>query len=223
MTETRSAELERLYTYIGEFSRRQGGLRQLGHCTASMGWPARGVYFLFEPGETRWDGSPRVVRVGTHGLNSGSRSTLWGRLRQHRGRADGEGGNHRASILRLHVGAALIRAGDWPPGLLAAWLKPKSDAAWARLETAVEVLVSTHIGNMAVVCLPLDRPDERRPVERNSIALLTGADPPSSTWLGLHAVRPEIAGSGLWNVTYVGEKPEDDWEQPFQRALGGFD
>ena len=27
----------------------------------------------------------RIVRVGTHGLKTGSRSTLWGRLSQHRG------------------------------------------------------------------------------------------------------------------------------------------
>ena len=52
----------------------------------------------------------RVVRIGTHALTEGSRSTLWGRLSQHRG-TEGGGGNHRGSIFRLLVGIALARQG----------------------------------------------------------------------------------------------------------------
>ena len=74
-----------------------------------MDWPRRGVYFFFEPGESRslsGTGS-RIVRLGTHALANGSRSTLWQRLSQHRGNAKGDGGNHRGSIFRLLVGVAL--------------------------------------------------------------------------------------------------------------------
>ena len=85
----------------------------LGELEGGLGWPKRGVYFFFEPGELREDGrTPRGDRVGTHGLKAGSRSTLWGRLRQHRGSLGGElagGGNHRGSVFRLHVGSALLR------------------------------------------------------------------------------------------------------------------
>ncbi len=75
-----------------------------------MDWPQRGVYFFRETGETRTDTGEgqRIVRVGTHALKSGARSTLWGRLSQHRGNASGGGGNHRGSIFRKIVGAATV-------------------------------------------------------------------------------------------------------------------
>ena len=50
---------------------------------------------------------PRVVRVGTHALTAGSRSTLRQRLIQHRGQTSGPG-NHRGSIFRLLIGQALL-------------------------------------------------------------------------------------------------------------------
>ena len=74
----------------------------------------------------------RVVRVGTHALKAGSKSTLWGRLSQHRGTARAGGGNHRGSIFRLLVGIALARRSGIPlppswglggdPGTAARWL-----------------------------------------------------------------------------------------------------
>ena len=89
-----------------------------------MSWPRRGVYFFFENGEPRsgTGAGPRVVRVGAHGLKNGARSTLWGRLSQHRGSSRSGLGNHRGSIFRLLVGVALanrnnIRSrsrGAWP-------------------------------------------------------------------------------------------------------------
>ena len=83
--------------------------------TATADLPRRGVYFFFEPGELREDGrTPRVVRVGTHAVSAGSRTTLWTRLRDHRGHVIGRhvgGGNHRASIFRRHVGSALLGRG----------------------------------------------------------------------------------------------------------------
>jgi hypothetical protein len=42
--------------------------RMLADCTGRDGWPRHGVYFFFEGGENRADGSPRVVRVGTYAL-----------------------------------------------------------------------------------------------------------------------------------------------------------
>jgi len=87
-----------------------------------MGWPRKGVYFFFESGELRENISdPRVVRVGTHAVSEGSKTTLWDRLRTHRGTVKGRSpgsGNHRGSIFRLHVGTAILnkkeRWGEFP-------------------------------------------------------------------------------------------------------------
>jgi hypothetical protein len=53
-----------------------------------MKWPARGVYFFREAGESRSDTGEglRVVRVGTHALKAGGSTTLWSPLSTHRGR-----------------------------------------------------------------------------------------------------------------------------------------
>jgi hypothetical protein len=74
--------------------------RRLRDCRAGDCPPA-GVYFFFEDGEVRSDGTSRVVRVGTHALTAASSATLWDRLRQHRGHLAGRdpgSGNHRASV-----------------------------------------------------------------------------------------------------------------------------
>ena len=54
--------------------------------------------------------------------------------------------------------------------------------------------------------------DPRGVIERNAIALLSNynspaqpLDPPSLTWLGLHADRGSVRLSGLWNVNHVTE------------------
>ena len=78
----------------------------------------------FEDGQIRVDGTSRVVRVGTHALRPTDQTTLWGRLRRHRGRIGGRnpgGGNHRASIFRGHVGTALIQRDHLPGALLDSW------------------------------------------------------------------------------------------------------
>ena len=113
----RLADTRRFYELLDRLEIRVGGTRRLAECTGRMDWPQRGLYFFYEAGEERWDSGKksRVVRIGTHGLNAGSRSTLWGRLSQHRGTSRGTG-NHRGSIFRLLVGIALARqSGVDPP------------------------------------------------------------------------------------------------------------
>ena len=112
----RIAETLRFYTLLAEIAERTGGYRRLKACNGRMSWPRRGVYFFFEDGENRNGSGPgrRVVRVGTHALTPASRTTLWSRLSQHRGSLRSGTGNHRTSIFRLIVGAALARRGDAP-------------------------------------------------------------------------------------------------------------
>src|SRR5688572_10923820 len=115
----RASDLRRFYSLLDDLARRTGGTRRLADCSGGLEWPPRGVYFFMESGEVRRESGdgPRIVRVGTHALKDGSRTTLWKRLSQHKGQRDGNG-NHRGSIFRLLVGTALL-AND--PALCASW------------------------------------------------------------------------------------------------------
>jgi len=198
------------YRSLAELAGLPGGARQLRDCRAGD-CPSGGVYFFFEDGEVRGDGSGRVVRVGTHALTATSKATLRGRLRQHRGHLAGRdpgGGNHRASVFRRHVGAALIQRDGRPPGLLASWLdRHGPHPGWASQETAVEMAVSRYIGAMPVLWLSVPDPGTRGYLERNSITLTSqlaaGQDQPSPGWPGHHATPGQIRQPGLWNVQHV--------------------
>jgi len=209
------AAADRFYQLLGQLADILAGPRYLQDCCGGDGWPHQGVYLFFEPGETRADGSSRIVRVGTHALTATSRATLWGRLRQHRGHLGGMhpgGGNHRASVFRRHVGAAII-CENLTGELLESWLD--RHGPWpgqAEEEQRIEQAVSAHIRAMPFLWLAVpDRPDRAR-VERNSIALTSclaqGQDQPSSGWLGRYAVRPEISQSGMWNIDHIRHQPE---------------
>lgn len=188
-----------------------GGPRRLRDCTAA-GWPTHGVYFFYEAGQERADGTPRVVRVGTHALTLASRTTLWRRLAQHRGRVSGPrpgGGSHRASIFRRHVGTALLATGDWDARVAANWRDPHADREARHAEYPLECQVSDYIGAMPLLWLHVPDRELRSLVERNSIALLScrngGNDPASPTWLGRLADSDKVRTSGLRNVNHVYE------------------
>ena len=158
---------------------------------------------------------PRILFVGTHAVTAPSRSTLWARLRAHRGAEDCRG-NHRGSVFRLHVGAALLRR-DGADEVLDSWgVGPSAPRAVREREVRHEVRVSSHIGSMSVVWVAvLDEPgptSARAFIKRNAIALLSRQgrriDPPSRAWLGLRSERDEIRHSGLWNLDHVMEDHE---------------
>ena len=150
-----------------------------------------------------------MVRVGTHGVSRGSKATLWNRLRTHRGTGDGVG-NHRGSIFRLHVGAAISARN--PNVMVASWgVGQAADAKLRKTEEDLERRVSTHIGAMNILWLAIE--DEASPssdrayIERNLIGMLVGkagpADPPSADWLGGSRPDKEIQRSGLWNLEFL--------------------
>jgi len=210
------AAVERFHLALHELAEILGGPRRLRDSHGTDGWPTYGVYFFYEPGEVRTDGSDRVVRVGTHALTATSQATLWGRLRQHRGHLSGHhpgGGNHRASVFRRHVGAALIRREKLPNHLLASWLDRHGPRpGWEAQEAQIEQAVSRHMGAMPFLWLSVADRARRGSVERNSIALTSrlahGPDPSSASWLGRHADRTEIRQSGLWNIDHVRHRCE---------------
>lgn len=209
MTATQQNDTDRFYALMDELSTRVGGPRMLSDCTSS-GWPTHGVYFFFENGEVRLAGSPRVVRVGTHALTATSATTLWQRLSTHRGPVGGSrpgGGNHRASIFRLHVGTALLARGDWPSDVQNSWRHQHADPTARQAENPLEYDVSQHIGDMPLLWLAVPDRADRGLIERNTIALLSrrsgGVDPASPHWLGLAADSEKVRTSALWNVNHV--------------------
>lgn len=223
-----SADLDRFYLLLERLASLPGQGRRLAEYTGGSSWPRRGVYFFFEDGEHRHrqSSSPRVVRVGTHALKVNASSTLWGRLRTHRGSRVG-GGNHRGSIFRLHVGAALIRRDTELIEDLPTWGVGQSAPREVReAEAEHERRVSHYIGAMSILWLDIaDDPgplSRRGYIERNAIALLSNGlsplDPPSEAWLGLHSVRGDIRTSGLWNLNHVREA----YDQDFLDVLGAL-
>ncbi|MEZ4600727.1 MAG: hypothetical protein R2940_13140 [Syntrophotaleaceae bacterium] len=221
----RKQDIERFYTILRALRRRQG-IRKLSESHGRMNWPRRGVYFFFEEGEFRENGQDlRVVRVGTHAVSTGSRTTLWSRLRGHKGTNTG-GGNHRGSIFRLHVGSALIKRGDfecptWGRGSFA-------NQEVRALEHSLEVKVTQVIGAMPFVWVEADDSSGshsiRAYLERNAIALLSNVDkepidPVTKDWLGLDADRAVIGKAGLWNVNHVGEPYDSGFIEFFEKIV----
>lgn len=214
---SRARDIERLYRMLGALRRRLGGFRLLKDCTGRSDWPGQGVYFFFEATEPRVGTSDlRVVRVGTHAVAGRSRTTLWHRLVQHRGTQAGThagGGNHRGSVFRLHVGAALIKHEREFRDLARSWGKGGSASRAVRTrEVELERRVSQFIGEMPFlwIAVPGDpgRMSHRKRIEATTIGLLSNRgrdpiDPPSPTWLGRSATNPAIRESGLWNVDHV--------------------
>ena len=220
MSGQRTHHLKQFYEMLAQLERKLGGARRLSECHGRMGWPRRGVYFFCEMGEVRTDtgeGS-RIVRIGTHALKAGGKTTLWHRLSQHKGTVKNGGGNHRGSIFRLITGAAMIERN----GLAcSSWGKGNNAPKEVKeREHPLEQAVSTNIGDMPFLWLTVE--DEpgldslRGYIERNAIALLSNyecepIDPPSPGWLGYHSDRERVRLSGLWNSNHV----DDDYDAAF--------
>lgn len=221
-------DLEHLYHLIDKLEMGIGGKRILGECSANMNWPKSGLYILFEPTEYRalYRAKMRIVRVGTHAVSRGAKSTLWGRLRTHRGTDDGRG-SHRSSIFRLHIGNAILRKTNqlsefptWGHG-------QNANREVRESEAKIEKQVSAIIRQMSILWLDIDdKPgptSDRAFIERNLISLLSSRgrqiDPPSPQWLGFYSPRFEIKNSGLWNLDYLYHKFHPRFLEIFQKYI----
>lgn len=195
---SREADLDRFYDLLRELDGVLDGSRRLRNCTGHMNWPERGVYLFFSPAETRGDDQPRLTRIGTHAVSTGSGTSLWNRLRAHRGTDSGTfagGGNHRGSVFRKRVGEAICER-DGLQTVYPKWGEGSSAEREIRLkETGLERRVTDFIGGLPVLWLDVD--DEPGPesdrayIERNAIALVSNyrSDPldmRAGDWLGSH-------------------------------------
>ncbi|CDK38640.1 hypothetical protein [Halorubrum sp. AJ67] len=214
---SRRSDLDDLYDLLDCLEANVGGKRRLRDCTGYMNWPERGVYFFFTEETRDSTGQLRLTRVGTHAVSSGSGTSLWNRLRTHRGANRGSyegGGNHRGSVFRKHVGRAMIER-DGLHDEYPHWGEGSSADRERRLaELDHEHRVSEYIRDLPFLWVAVD--DEPGPqsdrayIERNAIALASNyrketIDPQSDSWLGRNSPHEKITDSGLWNVYHVEE------------------
>lgn len=228
----REEGLDRLYELFHRLESELDGMQRLKECDGYMDWPDRGVYFFFEANETRETSDyPRLTRIGTHAVSAGSGTSLWNRLRTHRGALSGSyegGGNHRGSVFRKRVGEALIeRDGlhdDFPK-----WSEGSTAGRELRLEEhELEQRVSEYIRNLPFLWVAVnDEPgpdSDRAYIERNAIALVSNYDeeplnPRADEWLGFESPCEEIQESGLWNVNHVDESHDSAFLERMADAI----
>ena len=226
----RRDDLERFYRLLARLDEKVGGKQRLGDCDGYMDWPDRGVYFFFATDEQRANPDQlRLTRVGTHAVSEGSGTSLWNRLRTHRGALSGTyegGGNHRGSVFRKRVGEAMLERhnlhDDYPE-----WSDGSSAGRDLRLqELEMERRVSDYLREFPFLWVDVD--DEPGPgsdrayLERNAIALVSNygkapIDPRSNRWLGNASPCKKIRESGLWNVNHV----DESYDPAFLDQLAG--
>ena len=158
--------LGRFYRVMRRLWQAQRHGRRIGDCTGKLSWPVRGVYFVTDKPSAGGSEMPRVVRVGTHAVSLGSRTSLWDRISTHGGTGQG-GGSHRASIFRSHVGRTLMSVEscrNWPQ----TWAMGQSAPKLVRdAETELERQVSRVIGGPANSLGK--RPGYREPRKRSGL------------------------------------------------------
>ena len=208
----RIQHLGKLYAMIDQ-ARQHGGTFRLTDL-GDQKLPARGVYIFLDPAEQNFMGdAPRIVRIGTHAVSKGSKSSLRNRLRNHLGLSNGSG-NHRGSIFRLHVGRAMLEAEGGGERLSSWGLGQAAPAEIRAGEDEHERHVSEYLRRLEVFIVPIDdepsKDSLRAHVENQLIALCSEEfqtiDKPSPGWLGWRSPMASIVRSGLWNVRDAGRR-----------------
>ena len=232
---TRLVHIKKFYELIEELAHNTGGPHPLANIFELNDLPNRGVYFFFEDTELRTNSAQandqfgRVVRVGTHALKPGAKSTVKGRLKQHHGNKRSMVGNHRGSVFRSILGTCFVNdfkgCDTWGIGQAA-------NAEVRNNEQPLEERVSQYIRQMQFLILDVDdepaRDSNRGFIEQNSIALLSNynenneqlkIDPPSNNWLGFNCDRPLVQQSGLWNQQHVDINYDANFLDVFEQYL----
>lgn len=182
-------------------------------------WPANGLYFFRENGETWGHGVAafdRITRCGSHT----SPGRLQARAKEHRTQ------NSNGSAVVKHVGSALARRND-PAALCAHW-----GAAGSRhCERCAELVRDSRLylnENIAVIIVGVQRDWMR--AETIAIGILSHCEACHRTehWLGRHALNQIISSGHLWNdkgIDYIPTVPDIGWffdiiDEPARLPLG---
>jgi hypothetical protein len=202
-------DLERFYECINHLA---DGTKLIKFGQENMNVPEidKGVYFFLDEKEKSIiKNFPRIVRIGTHAIRPPYERKLKDRLREHWGKKDG-GGEHRASIFRGYVGASIINNNkkkgyqkkypEWGIGTSAKRkIKDK--------EEALEIEVSKYIRNLYILALDIDKWEDRKFLETNTISFLSSGivfeeNPVSKNWLGNKCLfKNKKLDYQLWNIT----------------------
>lgn len=169
----------------------------------------KGVYIFLDPNEESIysNSLPRIVRIGTHAIHDGAKSTIKQRLRAHYG-TKLNSGNHRGSVFRKHIGNALLNKGDlektsetWGVGSNATKII-KDKEKWLELE------VSSEIRKLRFCVFEIDdkasKNSKRSTIEKSLINILStrNIDLISADWIGKKSPAKEIRRTGLWNIQH---------------------
>jgi len=239
----RNIEIDQLYELLDRQSeklraRYDHSLTPTVFPTSRRGWGTKGVYFFFEPDEQRGFNvdAQRVVRIGSH---SGGKSSIESRIVQEHAKDWGR------SIFRRHVGASLIRRGDFDIEIKQVdEVKQVDRDRWANLWSArrngrgvhhllesldpalhsLHAIVTETIKNMNIVWIEIPDRNARLDFEKECIQLLSNynnasdpIDSPSKDWLGRFSLNEEVQRSGLWNVQHVKRPHRSGFLQDFEK------
>jgi hypothetical protein len=156
----------------------------------------KGIYIMFEKGEM-YKGKPRIVRVGTHGINEDN-ERLYDRLKYH------YKGTKDVSIMRKNIGIALLNKENNPYSDI--WRKDtynKENKKYVKREEQkyIEKRVSEYIQTkITFVIINIETLQERKRYEEAIIvSLVANKDFKSSDqWLGKYHHENIISDNGMW-------------------------
>jgi len=185
--------------------------------------PIKGVYFFFDTEQTRSKSKElKVIRIGTHAARANSKTTLYNRLKQHKGTNKGYG-NHRGSVFRELVGFCFIN-NQFPE--VSSWGQKNKKT---NSEKQVENTVSSYLSNLLFTVIEIPgashKDNDRAFIEKNSISLLSNynkekIDANTQKWLGNGCRKDKVIKSGLWNRDYVDrEQIDDDFLKSFEKYI----
>lgn len=225
------SEIDHLYASLDANMRdgrsRRGSLANLDILAGLPELDRAGVYFVYEPGEIRETGGPRVVRVG-------QANNIRDRIKQHR-----EGSSSAFSQLVLEALASKHGRTAFYPYLAKSW-KDIPDPPQQDMRSFVRTTVNPYMATVEFTWLPVQDERLRNKIELWATVLLSnywrqGApiDPPSSGWLakallgpgGSSASRMKIATynkvvrSGLWSDQFVDLDLTDGCCWDFERLI----
>jgi len=223
----RKTDLDALYQILDGYEQRRDRKISLAELSRTHS-PRWGCCFFYEKGEYREEsGAPRIVRVESYPRLE-AKTDMYSQLILHRGTIAGVftgGGNHRLSLLRKHIGTAMMNRMQIS---CESWEDEQFNASVRKLEHPLEVRVSEVISRMEVLMISFEDNDIEkqalRYIQKNAVALLSNwqkevLDPPSPDWMGKFCSNVLVRDSGLWNTNGVMQRYDSSFIPKFKKII----